>query len=113
MSELKKVVNIFFSTKQKSLDPDQARRCIEPDLGLNCWPRLSTDDTSRQIILRPLMTFITIRVSNSLESDQTQRCIKSDLGPIYWRMSSTGDISRQKIIESDKDEYYHQSAKQV
>ena len=31
-----------------SLDPDQARRFIRPDLGPNCLPRLSADDTGRQ-----------------------------------------------------------------
>ena len=31
-----------------SLDPDQARRFVGPDLGPNCLQRLSADDTSRQ-----------------------------------------------------------------
>ena len=31
-----------------SLDPDQARQNVGPDLGLNCLQRLSADDTSRQ-----------------------------------------------------------------
>ena len=31
-----------------SLDPDQARQYIRPDLDLNCLQRFSTDDTSRQ-----------------------------------------------------------------
>ena len=31
-----------------SLDPDQARRFVGPDLGPNCLPRLSADDTGRQ-----------------------------------------------------------------
>ena len=31
-----------------SLDPDQARRIVWPDLGPNCLPRLSADDTGRQ-----------------------------------------------------------------
>ena len=30
------------------LDPNQARRFVGPDLGLNSLPRLSADDTSRQ-----------------------------------------------------------------
>ena len=29
-----------------SLDPDQARHFVGPDLGPNCLQRLSTDDTS-------------------------------------------------------------------
>ena len=31
-----------------SLDPDQARRIVGPDLGPNCLPWLSADDTGRQ-----------------------------------------------------------------
>ena len=31
-----------------SLDPDQAQRIVGPDLGPNCLPRLSAEDTSRQ-----------------------------------------------------------------
>ena len=31
-----------------SLDPDQARRFVGPDLGPNCLPRFSADDTGRQ-----------------------------------------------------------------
>ena len=31
-----------------SLDPDQARRFVGPDLGPNCLPRLSVDETGRQ-----------------------------------------------------------------
>ena len=31
-----------------SLDPDQARRFVGPDLGPNCLPMLSADDTARQ-----------------------------------------------------------------
>ena len=31
-----------------SLDPDQARQIVRPDLGPNCLPRLSADDTGRQ-----------------------------------------------------------------
>ena len=33
-----------------SLDPDQARRFVGPDLGPNCLPRFSPDDTGRQRI---------------------------------------------------------------
>ena len=29
-----------------SLDPDQARHFVVPDLGPNCFQRLSADDTS-------------------------------------------------------------------
>ena len=31
-----------------SLDPDQARYFVRPDVGPNCLQRLSADDTSRQ-----------------------------------------------------------------
>ena len=31
-----------------TLDPDQARRIVGPDLGPNCLQRLSADDTDRQ-----------------------------------------------------------------
>ena len=31
-----------------SLDPDQARRSVGPDLGSDCLHGLSADDTSRQ-----------------------------------------------------------------
>ena len=31
-----------------SLDPDQSRHFVGPDLGPNCLQRLSADDTSRQ-----------------------------------------------------------------
>ena len=42
-----------------SLDPDQARRIVGPDLGPNCLPRLSADDTGRQRVkLVYEMTFI-------------------------------------------------------
>ena len=33
-----------------SLDPDQALRFVRPDLGPNCLPRLSADNTGRQSI---------------------------------------------------------------
>ena len=33
-----------------SLDPDQARHFVGPDLGPNCSQRLSADDTRRDII---------------------------------------------------------------
>ena len=33
-----------------SLDPDQARRFVGPDLRPTCLPRLSADDTGRQTV---------------------------------------------------------------
>ena len=42
-----------------SLDPDQARRFIGSDLGPNCLPRLSADDTGRQRVnLKCLPSYI-------------------------------------------------------
>ena len=39
--------NSFMNTIRvsNSLDPNQARHCVGPDLGLNCSQRLSADDT--------------------------------------------------------------------
>ena len=34
------------------LDPDQARHFVGPDLDTNCLQKLSTDDTSGQIVER-------------------------------------------------------------
>ena len=39
-----------------SFDPDQARRFVGPDLGPNCLPRLSADDTGRQRVKDILKT---------------------------------------------------------
>ena len=41
-----------------NLDPDQDRQAqqfVGPDLGPNCLPRLSTDDTSRQRVKRKII----------------------------------------------------------
>ena len=40
-----------------SLDPDQAGRFVGPDLGPNCLPRLSADDTGSQRVNQPLALF--------------------------------------------------------
>ena len=37
-------------TVSNSLDPDQARHFVVPDLSPNCLQRLSADDTRRQLI---------------------------------------------------------------
>ena len=34
--------------RSNSLDPDQARRIVGPDLGPNCLPSLSVDANGRQ-----------------------------------------------------------------
>ena len=36
-----------------SLDQDQARHIVRPDLGPNCLQKLSADDTRRKLIRRP------------------------------------------------------------
>ena len=41
--------NSFMNTISDSLDPDQDRHFVRPDLGPNYLQRLSADDTSRQI----------------------------------------------------------------
>ena len=38
-----------------SLDPDQARQFVGPDLGPNCLPSLSADDTGRQRVNQIVM----------------------------------------------------------
>ena len=40
-----------------SLDPDQARQFVGPDLGPNCFQRLSADDTSTQRVKFLLLPF--------------------------------------------------------
>ena len=35
-----------------SLDPDQARRFVGPDIGPHCLPRLSADNTVRQRVIK-------------------------------------------------------------
>ena len=53
-----------------SLDPDQARRIVGPDLGPNCLPRLSADDTGRQRVKDDLISVCfharKLKSSNSL-----------------------------------------------
>ena len=39
-----------------SLDTDQARRIVGPDLDPNCLPRLSADDTGRETVFRMRFT---------------------------------------------------------
>ena len=40
-----------------TLDPDQARQFVGPDLGPNCLPRLSADDTGRQRVLNTWLLY--------------------------------------------------------
>ena len=49
-----------------SLDPDQARRIVGPDLGPNCLPRLSADDTGRQRVHVMFIHLDTLGLNNEL-----------------------------------------------
>ena len=50
---------------QNSLDPDQARHYVEPDLGPNCLQRLSVDDTSRHTVG---MVFVKVNYFHEMNS---------------------------------------------
>ena len=41
-----------------SLDPDQARHFVQPDLGPNCLQRLWAEDTSRQRVNKPICIYM-------------------------------------------------------
>ena len=45
-----------------SLDPDQARHSVGPDLGANCLQKLSADDTSRQRVKLTSVSFTILSV---------------------------------------------------
>ena len=52
-ADFKKIIVSNYSFRNtirvsNSLEPDQARHFVGPDLGPNCLQRLSADDTSRQ-----------------------------------------------------------------
>ena len=51
-----------------SLDPDQARRFVGPDLGPNCLPRLLVDDTGRQ---RVKDSYNEVGTTNTVDPDQS------------------------------------------
>ena len=55
-----------------SLDPDQARQFVGPDLGPNCLQRLSADDTSRQKVKQYFL------FNHCLEFHQTSQ--ETDMG---------------------------------
>ena len=50
-----------------SLDPDQARHFVRPDLGSNCLQRLSADDTRRNIGFK---CFITKYIKQSYQASR-------------------------------------------
>ena len=41
-----------------SLDPDQARHFVGPDLGPNCLQKLSVDDTSKELIKESIIVIL-------------------------------------------------------
>ena len=47
-----------------SMDPDQARNIVGPDLGPNCLHKLSADDTSRQRVNDRFDLMLNIPVNN-------------------------------------------------
>ena len=53
-----------------SLVPDQARRFVMPDLGPNCLPRFSVDDTGRQRVNSSMKHKPTARILN-FQTDRT------------------------------------------
>ena len=54
-----------------SLDPDQARHLVGPDLGPNCLQRLSAVDTSRQRVSCKVLQFnILTSISSSIQSNK-------------------------------------------
>ena len=59
-----------------SLDPDQARRFIGPDLGPNCLPELAADDTGRQRVNVDIKQQIK-QTNHSLYKDWTNHTINS------------------------------------
>ena len=63
----------------KSLDSDQARLYVGPDLGPNCLQKLSADDTSRQRV--KVLSFF----------------VGPDLGPNCLQRLSADDSSRQRV----------------
>ena len=100
-----------------SLDPDQARHFVGPDLGPNCWPRISADGASRQRVSRMLIflsksSFLknsfrnTIRVSNSLDPDQARHFVGPDLGPNCWPRISADGASRQRVYNADANQIH-------
>ena len=56
-----------------SLDPDQARRFVGPDLGPNCLPRLSADDTGRQRVKVWGLPPVSVSMSNTNQPLESQR----------------------------------------
>ena len=57
----KKILSEIPSECQTVLDPDQALQFVGPDLGPNCLPRLSADDTGRQSTMAATATDVQLR----------------------------------------------------
>ena len=57
-----------------SLDPDQARQCVGPDLGTNCLQELTADDKNVTVRLR-VNRFVPDKAFNSCGIYYLGRCI--------------------------------------
>ena len=71
-----------------SLDPDQARHFVGPDLGPNCLQRLTVDGTSGQRVnsLHPSCDFFHLLMTfpNSLDSDQARHNVGKFCLGLIW-----------------------------
>ena len=59
-----------------SLDPDQARRFVGPDLGPNCLPRLTADVTGRRVKAKTLRLLC---VSQIVFSSQSVKAVSNQV----------------------------------
>ena len=74
-----------------SLDPDQARRFVGPDLGPNCLPRLSDDGTGRQRVNGKTMLFeFKVIYSKCLECSRYGRYCHCGNGTIVVKAHQLG-----------------------
>ena len=62
-----------------SLDPDQDRRSVGPDLGPNCLQRIIVTASKERV--KKFKSGNTIRVSSGLDPDQDPHSVGPDLGP--------------------------------
>ena len=65
-----------------SLDPDQARHFVGPDLGPSCLHRLSAEDTSRQRvnpIIFPFQKILSVLLSKTKEVQNLLPCFQEYL----------------------------------
>ena len=81
-----------------SLDPDQARRFVEPDLGPNCLPRLSADDTGRQRV-KPLIQLFSCRMFETFTFFSLNFCMTL----IFFKFDNCG-LSQKSKASDEKHE---------